>query len=182
MTTWNYSPSSTDDTKNYVDFSVIALRSSLNYATGFFTGIIGPTYALKNNYDNAVKTTYAINGYTTTTVTNSMYGGEEFRWSKGWHHVVVTRTATTVKTYIDGFLIKETTFASSQIPDELYISLGNTLNNTNYNNLSSGIASGVRVFNKELTQADIDVLKNDKPHIEYDIVSIKGMVLKIYYT
>lgn len=175
MATWNYSPNSTYDPKNYVDFSVIALRSSLDYATGFFTGIIGPTYALKNTYDNAIKTTYNISGYTTTTVTDSMYGGEEFRWSKGWHHVVVTRTATTVKTYIDGFLIRETTFASSPIPNELYISLGNTLNNAAYNNLSSGIASGVRVFNKELTQNDINILKNDKPHIEYDVVSIKGM-------
>lgn len=173
-----YNPNGTYDQHNGMQFNIVSLRSSLDDATGFFTGIIGPVYALNATYDNVVKTSYSVdrNGYTTTAVTNSMYGGEEFRWSKNWHHVVVTRTATKVKTYMDGFLIKETTFASSQIPSELYVSLGNTFVNTGiYSNVVSGIASGLRVFNKELTQADIDVLKNDKPRIEQDIVSIKGI-------
>lgn len=164
---------------NYTRYNIISLRDSV-YSNKFFAGIMGPIFALQSR-DQIVKTTYNITsitaGHTNTTVTNDMYGGNEFRWSNGWHHVVVTRTATTIKTYIDGYLIKETSFTASAIPNRIYLVLGYAYSNdTGYDyNMAYGRISGIRVFNRELIQSDIDTLKNDRPRVEQDVASVKGM-------
>lgn len=115
----------------------------------------------------------------TTTVSDAMYNGNPFRLVGIWHHYVVVITTTNLKVYIDNILIVDRNFSNTSIPDDFIFIIGKTIKNAQYNSTYDiylgGRISGLRVFNREVTVQEVETLYNDRPIIEQDVFSIKGM-------
>lgn len=147
----------------------------VNAQFGTFYFSIGSSAYGKSTRNNVLQTIVGSSGVSTT-ISDSMYGGNPFRLTGIWHHYVIVITTTSLKVYVDNILIIDRTFSNTPIPKDCIFIIGRNGQHHGYDNsYLGGRISGIRIFNREVTQQEIDTLYNDRPIIEQDVYSIKGM-------
>jgi len=105
--------------------------------------------------------------YSSTLPSGHIYSyeaGKSVSWHKsfpaGWHHVVASKSANTLKLYVDGELVNKT-----QIPDSLNFNLESTAPiNIGFGqyDIFNGKIKDVRLYNRVLKEDEIELLVNMK--------------------
>lgn len=143
--------------------------SKLAESTLFRLGIIYVRYSWNNFYSPKTCTFSA----STATTNKNMPGNFTFG---DWHHFVITQQGTSLKLYIDKTLACTLNQPGLSIKDLSCIRFGRGLDvSSQYTNCITGIYSGVRVFKKVVSTAEIAQLYDDTPSAEKVVSSIKGM-------
>lgn len=161
----NYSP-------HYAVQDIVCLRNTVRHISLFRFGIDYTRYSPSSN--NHYQKRYYLSVYSAENTAQTI-NETDFSFGR-WNHIVIIYTSTSVDLYINKTLVKTLTFAATQVGDVSSITLGKSKQNSDYSNAQvTGIYSGLRIFKKAISDAEIEQLYNDVPVAETEVHSIKGM-------
>lgn len=158
----------------YAVFDIISVRDIISHIPLFRLGIGYERYA-PTGYSFYNNLYYLAANADTVSVAKQAVPESDFSFGH-WNHIVIIYTSTSVDLYINKNLIKTLTFPARQISDMSSITLGKSKQNSDYSNEQvTGIYSGLRIFKKAISDAEIEQLYSDIPVAETEVHSVKGM-------
>lgn len=90
-------------------------------------------------------------------------------------HATLVYTSTSLDLYINGDLKQTLLFSNNPLRDSHTLFVGRGAHTRDFTQYWCGLVSGLRVFNRAITVEEISQLYADRPVLEKEVLSIKGM-------